>query len=82
MIGRKYALKATYPDGSIKYLCGRHGVSHSRRFEEPSKALNKLYLWEREGHAKNMLDELSWIYKKLQLEVKLEVIEVKLVFDE
>jgi hypothetical protein len=79
MIGKKYALKATYPDGSIKYLCGRHGDRYSRRLEVPSKALNKIYLWEREGHAKNMLGELSERYKK---PIQLEVIEVKLVFDE
>lgn len=78
--GIKYAIKATFGDGTVKYWCGHPKSPWNSRWEECPKANNSLYLWVRKGNAQNFCDDLSWRAKR-EKPIKCEVIEVKMQFD-
>ena len=78
--GVRYAAKATFEDGTVKYWCGQPKARYSRRWEKRPIANNRLYLWQRKGCAQNFCDDLPWRAKQEKI-IKCEVVEVKMQFD-
>ena len=78
--GIKYAAKATFEDGTVKYWCGQPKTSYSRRWEKCPDANNKLYLWQRKGMAQRFCDNLP-LRATREKPIKCEIVEVRMQFD-